>query len=304
MITLRTIAEFQRLNTAQQSAILSSLQTKSRLEKWLWSLNDKKPRPAKPDGEPDGWTRCKRCLNHPGWVPEEEARDNSYIHPSAIHKCVRFHWYCCNDFASQMEEKIAPQLRMIFDVGHAWHHVVQSYGKKGAWGEGYTPEVSIEPDALGSDGQPVLPEAARTWIQGHVDAVLSDYFVPSVPGLGDVSLRLMHEYKTINDDGFKRLTKPKFEHRQQATCYQKVLDLPVAVYLYINKNNSSMIDFPLAFDESLWQEIDRERIQPVQRFSAEGQPPSWDLTSARKNPSECRECPFRLSVCRPPLAER
>lgn len=309
MIYINTIADFQRLSGPQQLDVLKTLRVKDRLEKWLWSLNDRKkqPKPPKPEGEPDGWKRCKNCIDSPGWVPEAEGRDDSFIHPSQIEKCVMNLWFCCNGFAEQKEDRVDPQLRMIFDLGHGAHHMLQSYGRAGAWGPGYQEEVEIDPEKTLPDGTPIQPLAAQYWLKGHIDAVHDNYYVPSVPGLGDVTIRIGHEYKTINDDGFKRISsslKPKIEHRKQATLYSLVEDLPVMVYVYLNKNNCQFLDIPVPFDQGLWHEMYREKIQPVLHYTQLKQQPPWEITSARLNPSECKSCEFRKTVCKPPIAEK
>jgi CRISPR/Cas system-associated exonuclease Cas4 (RecB family) len=192
---------------------------------------------------------------------------------------------------------------MIFDLGHAWHDTVQRYGKSGAWGEpaGYRAEVPIDPDAKAFDGNPILPLAHRYWIRGHADAVLDRYIVPKVPGLGDVSIKVVHEYKTINSGQYSKLTRPKPEHKWQATMYSAVFDAPIAVYLYVNKDNCQLIDFPVAFDNSIWNAI-VQKIDRVQHYTNSEQMPPWEETSAVQNKSECESCGYR-KLCAPTAAQ-
>lgn len=301
MIEINTIQQFLSLSLVQQQEIQKALKTKERLEHFLISMNRRSRAPKAEKGQ---WVQCGKCVStgQPGWVWWEE-RDDSDVHPSQIHKCLKFLWYSCNGQAHQMEEYIEPRLRMIFDIGSAWHAVIQGYGRKGAWCEPqfYRDEAVIDPDTVTHDGTPVLPLAHHFWIRGHVDAVIERYFVPNVPGLGDVMIRIVHEYKTINANGFSKLTRPKPEHKQQATIYSAVFDVPIVVYVYTNKDDCKLIDFPVPFDPVLWNEI-VQRIQKVQYYVNTEQPPPWEETSASSNPRECMECGFR-KICEPPLAQ-
>lgn len=299
MIVIDSIRSFMSLAPQHQEELVKALRTKDRLEAWLKNQNGRKKKLPVVSDTP-GWHQCKACAGHPGWVPEEQQRDDSDIHPSQIHKCLRFLWYSCNGYADQLDEFISPQLRMIFDMGHNWHHIIQGYGLKGAWGDcGYEPELEIDPDQLDAEGRPRLYLANQLWIKGHADAILPRYFVPQVPGLGDVLVKVVHEYKTISSGGYQKLNKPKPEHKWQAMIYAAVFDAPIVVYLYTNKDNCQMADFPVPFDGRLWQDIER-KILEVQNWTDAGQPPDFSISAAVKNPSECRECGFR-KICNPPL---
>ncbi len=300
MLVIRTIADFRSLSQPHQVEIQQALRTKERLEEWLVGLNRKRP-PAPPSMHP-GWLRCKGCMDSPGWVPLRE-RNNADIHPSQVNACVKAIWYACSGFtdpksgelvpyANFLEKNIPAKLRMIFDLGHAWHHTVQGYGESGAWGDcGYKAEIEIDPD---DDKQPI---AQRYWIRGSLDAEL-DHYIVTTPSLGQVSIRVIHEYKTISSGGYTKLTKPKPEHKWQAMMYAAVRDVPLLVFLYINKDNSQLADYVIPFDDMLWQEI-ALKIDTVQYWADQGQPPPWELTSAVKDKAECRECGFR-KICNPP----
>lgn len=308
MLTINTINEFFQLPTNLQYEIQKALKTKDRLEDYLRSLNKKKGDTVAPSHAAH-WVECSRCKPHwkkagqPGWVWIEQSRDDSDIHPSQINKCLKLIWYSCNGYTDQMEEFIEPKLRLIFDLGHAWHDIVQGYGRRGAWCDpkDYHKEVEIDPDAVAHDGTPILPIANQYWIRGHVDAVIDNYVCLNVPGLGDVSIRVVHEYKTINSGQYSKLTRPKPEHKYQATIYAAVFNVPIVVYLYTNKDNCQMADFPLPFDHSIWSEI-VQKVERVQHYTNIGQEPPWEETSAVKNPQECIECPYR-ALCKPPMVQ-
>ena len=112
-------------------------------------------------------------------------------------------------------------------------------------------------------------------------------------------IRVIHEYKTINSNNYSKLTKPKSEHRWQATIYSAVFDAPIVVFLYVNKDNCQLADFTIPFDGGLWKEI-CDKIGVVQHYLGADRMPAWEHTSAVRNPSECSECPYR-KVCKPPV---
>lgn len=315
MLELHSISAFNALPPNLQAEVQKALRTKDRLDDFLCTLNKKTGETVKPSHQarwepcrhckPDGPGTCRHCAatEHPGWVWVEQGRNDADIHPSQINKCLKLLWYSCNGFVDRLEEFVDPRLRLIFDLGHAWHGTVQGYGKQGAWCDPahYLPESAIDPDAVGPDGAPVLPVAQRFWIRGSADALITNYICQNVPGLGDVSVRLIHEYKTINASGFAKLTRPKPEHKFQATIYSAVFDAPLVVYLYTNKDNCQTADFPVAFDHTIWSEI-AQKVDKVQLYTNNGQEPPWEETSAVKDQRECLECGYR-NLCAPPMVK-
>lgn len=304
MLEINTISQFLELPTQLRDEIQKAIRAKDRLDNWLRSQN-KRIGIDLPKMEPH-WETCTRCKpwGQPGWVwREEHERDNSDIHPSQIDKCLKALWLSCSGYDEQLEEIIDPRLRQLFDLGSAWHLVMQGYGKRGAWGDPalYHPESTIDPDATTFDDHPIHPLATQLWIKGHVDSVIDRYIIDHVPGIGPVSIRLIHEYKTINVNGYSKLTRPMAKHKMQATIYAAVFDIPIVVYFYTNKDDNKMADFPVPFDHTIWNEAVSKIVQ-VQSYVNSGQVPPWELTSAVKNQSECMECGYR-KTCQPPLKQ-
>jgi CRISPR/Cas system-associated exonuclease Cas4 (RecB family) len=304
MLEINTIAQFLDLPTQLRDEVQKAIRAKDRLDNWLRAQN-KRIGTDLPKMEPH-WEPCRSCKpwGHPGWVwREEHERDNSDIHPSQIGKCLKALWFACSGYAGQLEEFIDSRTQMIFDIGSAWHLVMQHYGAQGAWGDKnlYRAEVPIDPDAVTFDGHPIHPLANQLWIKGHVDAVVDKYLIDNVPGIGPVSIRLVHEYKTINSNGYSKLLRPMPSHKYQATIYAAVLDIPIVVYLYTNKDDCKTADFPVPFDHTIWNEV-AAKISQVQGYVNSEQVPPWEITSAVKNQAECMECGYRKS-CQPPLKQ-
>ncbi len=297
MLVINTISEFYSLSEHHRVAIIKALETKTKLIDWL----DKKAR------EPKRWHKHRfvgKCRNCSGTGKYEHVpRDSRDIHPSQITKCLKKLWFDCsvsehidNDgdkvpFYVWAEDYVEPYLQMTFDQGHGLHDQYQGYGRRGAWGKHYEEEVRIDPDT----GE--LPVAEAYWIRGSVDAILAPYII-DVPGIGQVSIRVIHEYKSIKDSEYDALKAPKPDHKWQATIYARVFDIPLVVYLYINKDSNKLKDFPVPFDFGLWEVIEK-KIERVQYYVERKTLPVWEETSAVHKPYECGRCPY-LRLCNPP----
>lgn len=323
MLEIKTISDFSALSSHHQSAILKELKTKLRLDDWLRAENSKTTERLR-EGTVVTIKRKDIVI-----LP----RDGTDIHPSSITQCLKRVVLDCSSvlmyidepvldsennpivdpgtnqpltakvermvpYATLVTEYIDPRLRRIFDNGSAWHKVMQGYGYRGAWGENnYQDEVPIDPDELNEAGEIINPTAERYGVKGAVDAVVDPYII-NVANLGNIAIRVMHEYKTINSNGFKNLTKPKTDHKWQATVYSKMLDIPVTVYVYTNKDTQQDVDFPVPFDVHLWSII-KEKISKVRHYADNNLMPPWEETSAVLEPSACKNCGY-LSICKPP----
>ena len=258
VVKLHTIEQWMQVDPSIRSVILQNIKLKDRLHRYLYSLNEKKHTISEAS-----WVRCSKCASspHPGYLLQEPRYDG--IHPSAIATpCIKKIYYDMTGAPGQ--ERVEARLRLIFDLGHAVHHMFQTYGLNGAWGKEYKHEVEIS----GRHQQ----IAARLMLEGHADAenILT---IDDIPNSPIFEVGLVHEYKTINDSGFSKLTSAKPEHKQQATIYAAALNRPVVVYLYLNKNDSNLSDFPVQFDPELWAKMEAKAQNLVSFYEAERPPP-------------------------------
>jgi hypothetical protein len=243
IIQLHTIDQWMALDPAARVVVLKSLKIKDRLQRYLLSLNTRK-------GEDDvlqpTWVRCSKCADspHPGFLLKEPRYDG--IHPSQIaHPCLLKTYKDIIGAASQSH--IEPRVQLIFDLGHAVHHMFQTYGLNGAWGPYYKHEVPID------GAHQALAEALM--IEGHADAD-NLLVVDDIEGWPIFEVGIVHEYKSMNDNQFKKLAAPKPNHKQQAVLYSAALNRPIVCYLYLNKNDSNLADFPVPFDPHLWNVLE------------------------------------------------
>lgn len=174
-----------------------------------------------------------------------------------------------------------PRNRRILDTGSAVHLQLQSYLLAAAARSGGTDVFDMEVDV-----NPDTNEVADQFdLSGHTDGV---YEVDD----GQDQIRVGVEIKTINDNGYKGLNAPHKEHLVQATIYQRCLDLPVMVFLYYNKNDSSIAEFQFSYEQQIWEAVER-KIDHVRECAMKSREPEQEVSRG------CGFCKFK-GTCKPP----
>ena len=257
IVQLHTIDQWMAADKNTRSLVLQNIKLKDKLYKFLKDRLMTKGG----TGHALDWTPCHRCETK-GWLPSEPRLPG--VHPSAVaHPCLLKIY---NEMTGvEAQQKIDAKLQLIFDLGHAVHDMLQSYGKQGAWGPVYDDEVRLSKE--------LQDLSEELMLEGHADAeniMTIDH--PDSPVIYEVGL--VHEYKTINTNGFEKLTRPKPEHKMQAMIYSAALNRPVVVYLYFNKNDSSLADFPVAFELDLWVNIEGKIRLLKHHFDTKTPPPA------------------------------
>jgi hypothetical protein len=291
MYRIETISDYESLDADQKVQLLKALKVKKRLETYLLARASKKAfEPYSRD--------CEHCY---GGKVIIRPRDDSGIHPSGVFGCVQALWYCAADYVyeecdynDQASNRFEARMHMLFEWGGALHKTLQGFGIDGAWcdPEQYHHEVALDPETN--------PVAADLWIKGHADARIDNYLVEDVPTIGDVSVRMIHEYKSMKQEKFDKQMAPKPEHKWQATVYAGVLDVPIVTYLYVGKNTSHIQDFPVGFDRNIW-DIIVAKIRLVQKLVLAWQRPHTRRTPAAsdKTKYDCKQCKF-FGICEHP----
>lgn len=178
-----------------------------------------------------------------------------------------------------------PRMRKLLDTGSAIHGQLQGYleviAANSDGTEEFTPEADIDPE--------VNPIAQLFDLSGHTDGI---YFILSGPD----KVRFGLEIKTINDAGYQKTGSPHQEHLTQGTIYQKCLDLPFMVFLYYNKNDSSVAEFIHIYDEARWVAIEK-KINMVREHAYREVPPE------QEGGWHCNNCKYK-AICKPPRRGR
>lgn len=275
IIQVHTIEQWMALDHQTKFLIQTNIRLKDRLLNWLKAqqavrFEKERTRFEKDEEKKPTVKPCSRCNprgagdpTYRGWVVTHPRYDG--IHPSQFgHSCLLRIY---NEMVGKPQrETHDARLQLIFDFGSALHEVFQTYGEKGCWGPRYEKEVPItgEHQAL----------AAELMMEGSADAenIITIDDIPNSPYAYEVGL--IHEYKSINTNGFKGLNGPKGNHVQQATVYSVVLNRPIVVYLYMDKNDSNLKDYPIAFDPARWQALYSKGKQLVDCYDKQVEPPA------------------------------
>jgi len=179
----------------------------------------------------------------------------------------------------------SPRMRKLLDTGSAVHAQLQGYleviADKSEGDLQFAPEADINPD--------VNPIAMQMDISGHTDGIILIKDGPDV-------VRFGLEIKTIADAGYKKTSGPHQEHMMQGTIYQKCLDLPLMVFLYYNKNDSSVAEFIHVYDERRWEAIVK-KLDMVREHAIKEIPPEQEVGW------NCKNCKYK-AICKPPQRGR
>lgn len=277
IVQLHTIDQWMATDKNIRSIILQNIKLRDRLYRFLkesWGGNKKNEL----HNQQSQWRPCHECETK-GWLPTEPRLPG--IHPSQIaHPC--FLKIYNEMIGVEAQEKIEARTMLIFDMGHQIHDMLQTYGRQGAWGPIYSKEVRLTAS---------LQELSEElMLEGHADAenVLTIDMQDS-PVIYEVGI--VHEYKSINTNGFEKLTRPKPEHKMQAMIYSAALNRPVVVYMYLNKNDANIADFPVAFEPDLWVNVEGKIRLLKQHFEAKTPPPA-------ATGFHCQQCAYVYS-CKP-----
>lgn len=165
------------------------------------------------------------------------------FHPSALGMCARMNVY--EFIGAKKIQTIEPEALEIFDMGHSVHELVQGrFDAMGAWagansfGYQFRKEVPYDPKT---------DHLYNTFGCGGTTDGILEIWTDSWKQRGII------EIKSINDDGFKKLTQPKLEHLEQAHLYCFRFDCPIMWIWYFNKNTSRRQVFPVVFDQDIFQ---------------------------------------------------
>lgn len=209
------------------------------------------------------------------------------FHPSALGMCGAMNVY--EFIGAKKIETLEPESLEIFDMGHAVHELVQGrFADMANWAEAksfgyqfqkevpYDPKTDMLYNTFGCGGTTdgILEIWTDTWKQ-----------------------RGIIEIKSINDDGYKKLTKPKIEHLEQAHLYCFRFDCPIMWIWYYNKNTSRRQVFPYVFDQAIFDGA-VAKLDAWHQHALRG-----TLPPREESFFGCKGCGYR-DVCQPPSLSR
>jgi len=165
------------------------------------------------------------------------------IHPSTICKedvCLLRAYY---ELTGEVEarQEFVPKTQLIWDLGTAVHSLMQAHLSE-MYGDQFKEEVSGSDDEL--------------QIRSHTDGVFNFSTV-----------RFILEMKTIKEGGNYGFAKvqatPFVDNVRQTLIYQYLHDCPFGLVLYFAKNTSEIKEHVVVWDDTVWDDIVTNTIQPV-----------------------------------------
>lgn len=181
-------------------------------------------------------------------------------------------------------DKIPPRLRRIFDTGHHVHAQLQGY-------------LSILSSRLDCetfvDEAPCNMKNSKVADQYEIESTTDGIWTLSAP---EHELRFGLEIKSMKDELFKKLNGAESYHIMQCMVYMACLDLPFMVVLYYNKNDSSLAEYVLHFDDKMWKAV-TDKINHVRECAVDEEEPEREIGF------HCRTCRYSY-VCNPPKPEK
>ena len=187
---------------------------------------------------------------------------------------------------AESEENWDPRIKRILDTGTVIHEQLQGYlamiAKMSEGAMEFIPEADIDPE--------VNPVAMPLDLSGHADGIITIH-----NEFGTVRFGL--EIKTISTKGYEATSSIHPEHKVQGTIYQACLDLPVMLFVYYNKNDSSIAELVQTYDPDIWAAV-QDKISMVQEAALDGTPPPREGSSWA-----CKGCSYH-NICKPPTRRR
>ena len=222
---------------------------------------------------------ARERIHHKTAIDWNAPRRPCVLHPSAADNPCDFFLYL-QIVGGEGKYDIPPSTQMIFDTGTAMHSQLQYYMETRAKFHRYLYKAEV------GFGPTVNQNANALKMAGHIDGVSRGWPLKDSP--------LVWEFKTINKSGFERLTSPHSGYVKQAHLYMLAVGAPVAIILYICKDNSQLNSFKVPFDENVWRPM-LKRLLYIRECARKMEDPERRISSA------CKRCRFRLE-CKPDLS--
>jgi len=198
---------------------------------------------------------------------KDSGRATHCIHPSELSMTPCDRRIAYGLMGIRQMGQISSHLRRIFNAGHALHDIVQM-ALAIAKGDAFQEEVRVQHEQLK--------------ITGHCD------------GQEDV---LGYEIKSAGGSSYKKFTKAKREHVDQANIYCALLGLERVLYLYVNKEEGVMKQFVTPHNRVSWKKTATRCAHIIKTVQQGLLPPQIDIKS------KCGECPY-MWTCKPAAYKR
>ena len=265
---MRTIKDLLKANKRDRAKALTQVQVIPRIETYLEDKNL------------EGNDRALECFS----ASDLGSKGGLSLCGNYPMGCARMLYY--RYIGEEPREQIDPRLRRIFDTGTAVHLQLQQYLRDIAERTGGT---EVFTDEAGFD-----PSTSRVADEYEIISTTDGIWEITIKGKMDIRFGI--EIKTMKSDLFKQLSAASVENVVQSIVYMACLDLPVMSIVYYNKDDSSMAEFQVPFNEKIWKAV-TDKINYVRVCAVEEKPPTREIGY------HCRNCRYAW-VCKPPKPER
>ncbi len=151
-------------------------------------------------------------------------------------------------------KKIERGLRGVFDIGRAFHTLVQNEWLRGVlYGAWRCPNCGfVSEPSLGPPAHPFQCKEPMVYVEPEIFDP-TDKIIGHADGIIEMGgQRLLLELKTVNAYMFSLLSRgPQSKHVTQANMYMDLLGLDRGVILYFNKDDAQLREFFIASQPSM-----------------------------------------------------
>ena len=222
---------------------------------------------------------AKDNIYHKNYIEWNPPREQFVLHPSSVDNPCDFYLYL-QMVGGPGKRNIPDRLQMVFDTGTAIHAQMQYYQESRAkyFRYSYQPEVGFHP--RNNLNCKVLK------MGGHADGVSH--------GWPFRYATTTWEYKSINKASFEKLVSPHTSYVKQVHLYMLALGSPIAILVYICKDNDAVKAFKLPYLNSVARPL-LERIFYIRNCALEMKDPEKRISSGGKRCEFVEECSPDLS---------
>lgn len=265
MIELTTIDQLNEIGVRKARKLLEQWSIVEELEAWIKTVTEKQI----------------------PWRTEHDwnsSRTTCRFHPSSLSQNCDFRLFL-QLLGGEEAKKCSPKKQAVYDLGTVSGLMMEYYHGTQAlyhnWE--YDSEVKLWKGS---------PAADELMLCGSADGVCTR--VITLPGGLKIKVRFIWEYKTSNDNGFGGLgNRPASAYVKQVHAYMLSGNIPFAVVLYTNKDNSNFRAFLVFYSDTVWKPI-RERLLRIIKIADEVT--SEPLKTITRS---CFMCPFFSTDCKP-----
>ncbi len=204
-------------------------------------------------------------------------RGVGYHHPSSLAGCIRNLFYCRSGIPGRENTEL--NLRLRFDTGHAVHAQLNKY------------VAAMFPEDVAATDVPL--SMPSMYMAGEADMI--------------VFTKVVIDFKTAATKSFAKVRPPIITpegdvrpasmrgYVWQVHAYMAMADIPMAIILYYNKDNSRIMEVPVPFNLKVWEQIE-QKIDNIEAAFETGEVPDRVI-----DPFFCKNMCAYFAECKPGL---